>query len=102
MKLSGEFPQMAGMKKLENVGACCNEFTAMPMFGPGHPWLSIVDVANNRISGAVPSEYSTYNALHTLVVSGNFLMGSVDFLCDANPTIFIDVDQDEVKCKCCA
>ena len=99
--LSGELPSMAEMKKLEGLEACCNELTAMPTFGPSPPWLMYVDVTSNRITGTVPLEYSAFVALHSLLISGNFLQGSVDFLCDAKPTIFMAVDQDEVSCKCC-
>ena len=102
INLSGELPSMAGMKKLEALHACCNELTAMPTFGPRPPWLMYVDVTSNRITGTVPLEYSAFGALHTLLINGNFLQGSVDFLCDAKPTIFITADEDEVSCKCCA
>ena len=105
---------MAGLDRLESFSACCNELTAMPTFtdpnGPVgqvnhgewlHDQIKIIDVSNNRIAGSVPEEYATYPWLHTLKVQGNFLSGSVDFLCDAYPTIEISVDSDEVSCYCC-
>ena len=101
INLSGELPPMAGMKKLESLDACCNELTAMPTFGPSPPWLMSIDVTSNRITGTVPLEYSAFLSLHTLLISGNFLEGSVDFLCDAKPTIEIVADKGEVSCKCC-
>ena len=114
-KLRGEPPNMTELTRLEVFSACCNELTAMPMFTDlnGDParqinygeWVNdqikSIDVSNNRIAWSVPEEYATYPWLHTLNVQGNFLVGSVDFLCDAYPTIDISVDSDEVLCYCC-
>uniref|UniRef100_A0A7S0FN60 Uncharacterized protein n=1 Tax=Minutocellus polymorphus TaxID=265543 RepID=A0A7S0FN60_9STRA len=96
--LRGGAPDMAGLGRLQIFGACCNELTAMPTFGRS---VRSVDVSFNRIVGSVPQEYTTYGALHTLIVDGNFLVGSVDFLCNAFPTISIVVDRGEVSCYCC-
>ena len=115
-KLRGEPPNMAGLSdRLEVFSACCNEFTAMPTFTDpnGDPerqvnhgeWandsIKSIDVSNNRIAGSVPEEYATYPWMHTLNAQGNFLTGSVDFLCDVYPTIDMSVDSDEVSCYCC-
>ena len=106
-KLRGEPPDMAGLGQLETFSACCNELTAMPTFDPNGParqvndQLMTIEISNNRIVGSVPQEYATYTWLHTLTANGNFLVGSVDFLCDAFPTISIVVDRGEVSCYCC-
>ena len=105
-RLEGEIPDLSTLEQINVFLGCCNDFVNLPTF-PMHPrsnFLRSVDLANNRIAVNVEdhAEYATFPFIHTLEIEGNPIVGSFNFLCDANPTIYISIDEDrDVDCYCC-